>query len=731
MNKLSGILVFVLFFAVLGFASVGAAGCDSAKLGAVAAYQKGDAVANLQSCLIDAGFGIPAGATGYYGGQTIGAVKAFYTSWYGAWNGLKIGPQGISNLQRNLAGASVSAGPENFKTFAAAADFKNYFQKAIREAGNNYSRGGGVAMTTGMANGMESLSSSDQSKSVSAPTASANVSIDRVSVTNVQVAGIDEPDIVKTDGKDIYYSESSPIYWWGAGGGISATADIARCYDCQSSNTKVVKALPLKDMAIAASIKKSGDLLLSGDVLAVFGDGGVTGYDVKDLNNPAEIWNIKPEGNTSIIGSRLRNGKIYMVAKTIIGTADTCPIMPLSVKNAKVSIPCGSIYHPERILPTNATFSVFVINAATGAVEQKTSFAGLGDSSVIYMSAENLFITYPAYESEFNIQAGMIKENMKDLVSAALIGQISKLEDYDIGSSAKMVELDTILSNYENGLGSDDRLKFENEMQNRLVSYRKAHLRNFDKTIVAKIGLGDLNFYATGSVPGQPLNQFSLDEYGGNLRIATTIGGSWFARSETANDVYVLDSEMKISGSVRDLGKTEKIYSARFIEDKGYIVTFRQTDPFYVIDLSDPKNPKLAGELKIPGYSGYLHPVSKDKIIGIGMENSKVKISYFNVSNPANPEEMDKYSLNEYYSDAVSNHHAFLMDAKHGIFFMPGSNGGYVFSYKNDKLSLVKAVSDINPKRAIYINDYLYMVGDNKISVLDETTWEKIKEFTF
>ena len=730
MNKLPIVFALSLTIAFMGFALAGAAGCDPSKLEAVAAYQKSDAVVNLQSCLIDAGFGIPAGATGYYGAQTIGAVKAFYSSWYGGWNGLKVGPQGIANLRNNSA--PIGTGSEGFKTFVAAADFKIYFQKAIQETSDNHSRnslGGG----SGMATAMDGLGSNagGSAKSISAPTAAGAVLTDRASATNVQVAGIDEPDIVKTDGKEIYYSGSSPIYWWGAGGGISATDNVSRCYDCQSANTKAIKALPLNDMAVDANIKKSGDLLLFNNVLAVFGDGGVTGYNVADPENPIETWNIKPEGNASIIGSRLRNGKIYMVAKTTIGTTDICPIRPLTIGGVGVSIACDSIYHPERVLPTNAIFSVFVINAANGAVEQKTSFAGLGDSSVIYMSPENLFITYPAYESEFDIHAGLIKENMKDLVSASLVDQIVKLESYDIGSSAKMVELDTILNNYENGLSSDNRLRFENEMQNRLAEYRKTRLRNFDKTVVAKIGLGDLKFYAAGSVPGQPLNQFSLDEYNGNLRIATTVGSSWFMRSETANDVYVLDPEMKISGSALDLGKTEKIYSARFIEDKGYIVTFRQTDPFYVIDLKDPKNPKLAGELKIPGYSGYLHPVNKDRIIGIGMEDSNVKISYFNVSDPAHPAEMDKYSLKEYWSEAVSNHHAFLMDGKHGIFFMPGSNGGYVFSYLNDKLSLLKAVSGINPNRAIYINDYLYMIGGNKIAVLDENTWEKVKEFNF
>lgn len=712
-----------------GFASVKAAECDPAALGAANAYQQGSAVKNMQSCLIAAGYGISAGATGYYGGQTVAAVKSFYASWYGAWDGLRFGSQGVVNLKNSLGGVSVVPGAaDNFKTFATAADFQNYFKKAGQES-NYYGRGsGGVAMTAGVSkSGAESM----VSDTFVVPSASANVSIDRTSVTNVQVAGIDEPDIVKTDGKEIYYSGSSPIYWWGAGGGISATSNVARCYDCQSSATKIVKAMPVAGMAVDSTLEKSGDLLVSGNILAIFGDGGVTGYDVTNPKNAVQKWNIKPEGNTYIIGSRLRAGKIYMVAKTMVGAADVCPIKPLSIGGAGVTIACGSIYHPERVLPADATFSVFVINAATGLVESKTSFAGLGNSSVVYMSNENLYITYPVYQSEFNITAGMIKQSVRDLVTASLIDQITKLDGYDISSAAKIVELNTILENYKNGLSRDDRLKFENDMQNRLASYRKSHMRELDKTMVAKISLSDMKFAASGSVPGQPLNQFSLDEYNGNLRIATTIGGQWFMRSETANDVYVMDGGLNVIGSVRDLGKTEKIYSARFIEDKGYVVTFRQTDPFYVIDLANPRDPRLAGELKIPGYSGYLHPVTKDKIIGVGMENSNVKISYFNVSDPANPIEMDKYSLKEYWSEAVNNHHAFLMDSKHGIFFMPGGSGGYVFSYKNDRLSLIKAVSDINPKRAVYINDYLYMVGDSKISVLDENTWQKIKEFEF
>ncbi|OYT35502.1 MAG: hypothetical protein B6U87_00240, partial [Candidatus Aenigmarchaeota archaeon ex4484_52] len=219
----------------------------------------------------------------------------------------------------------------------------------------------------------------------------------------------------------------------------------------------------------------------------------------------------------------------------------------------------------------------------------------------------------------------------------------------------------------------------------------------------------------------------SLDEYNNYLRTATT-SGQW---SNSFSDIYVLDNDLNIVGSVRDLGKTEKIYSVRFLQDNAYVVTFRKIDPFYVLDLSDPLNPELKGELKIPGYSSYLHPIEKNKILGIGKEDSKIKISLFDVSNPENPVEVDKYILNEYWSDILNTHHAFLLDKKHNIFFLPGRKGGYVFSYENDKLHLKKTISNISAKRAIYIDDCLYIIGTDKIIVLDENKWEKIQDFDF
>ena len=191
---------------------------------------------------------------------------------------------------------------------------------------------------------------------------------------------------------------------------------------------------------------------------------------------------------------------------------------------------------------------------------------------------------------------------------------------------------------------------------------------------------------------------------------------------------YILDNNLEFQGAVQDLGLGERIYSVRFLQDKGYVVTYREIDPFYVLDLSDPTNPEVKGELKIPGYSSYLHPLAGDRILGIGKENWKVKLSLFDVSSPSDPKEAAKYILDESWSDVLSTHHAFLLDSKHNIFFLPGSKGGYIFSYENDELKLVKAVSQRGVRRAIYINDYLYIISDEEISVLNEKDWERVNE---
>jgi uncharacterized secreted protein with C-terminal beta-propeller domain len=527
---------------------------------------------------------------------------------------------------------------------------------------------------------------------------------ERVSETNVQVPGIDEPDIVKTDGENIYFAQKwwrYPVIWEG------------KYRHTSNQKTKVIKAFPPESLKIDYEIDKSGELLLYNKTLIIFGHDRIYGFDVSEGD---EKW--KVELNSSLISARLYASKIYLITRSRIDFYDPCPIRPLSSNGIPVIIDCPRIYYPIQPVPVDVTYNVMILDAETGKVEKSMSFLGLASSSVVYMSQNAIYITYSYYADVVKFTYEFMKEN-RDLIPSSVIERVEELLDYDISNRAKQVELQVILEQYSSSLSKDDRLKFRNEYWNRFYEYQKEHKRELEKTGIAKISL-NLELLADGKVPGRILNQFALDEYDSYLRIATTIGFG-----DSTNDVYVLDEELNTVGSIKDFGEGERIYAVRFLGDKGYVVTFRQTDPFFVMDLSNPRDPELKGELKIPGYSSYLHPITDKMILGIGKEDQYVKISLFDVSSAENPEEIDKYILEEYWSDILSTHHAFLIDKKHEIFFLPASKGGYIFSYK-DGLELLKAV-DVSALRAIYIDDYLYIVGDRLI-VLDENTWEKVNE---
>lgn len=608
----------------------------------------------------------------------------------------------------------------DLKKFSTEEEFRAYLQ-TVSEYSNVWSGMGSMGLAT---RAMAEVAG-ESPLSTTAPSAGKTVAPDRVSETTVQVPGIDEPDIVKTDGKEIYFSPGYTRVFWERPVG-------KMMYPSQEGETKIVKAFPLDDLAVEAGIDKTGDLLLNGKILVIFSGQEIYGYDVSNPKSPEKIWSIKMEN--SITGTRLYNDKIYLVTMNVTDRSHPCPIRPMSVDGAAMTVACREIYHPVDPIPADVTFTAMILDPASGEVEKKVSFVGSSGSSVVYMSEKAIYTTYPHYESIIKYYSNFLKES-RDIFPEHVIEKIEKLEGYDISQQSKLLEFQIVFESYLASIDSDERLRIENELADRMVDYDKEHKRELEKTGIVKIGLDDFDVTATGSIPGYPLNQFALDEYNDHLRIATTVGerAGWapigrMSRGESANDVYVLDKDLKVQGAVKDLGLKERIYSVRFIEDKGYVVTFRQTDPFYVLDLSDPQKPELKGELKIPGYSSYLQPIGKDKILGIGMEGWQVKISLFDVSSPENPEELDKYILDESWSDVLSTHHAFLLDKKHEIFFLPGGKGGYVFSYKNDNLKLTKAVGEISARRAIYIDDFLYIIGDNKITVLDETSWEKAGE---
>jgi len=557
---------------------------------------------------------------------------------------------------------------------------------------------------------------------------------ERVSDTNVQVIGIDEPDIVKVGGTEIYiagqqsyYGDPMPLREINID--TVGVGDAYYPYPEYRAETEVVKVFPPEDMESLGSIEDSGNLLLDGDTLIVISDRQLAAYDVSEASKPEEIWDISIEDNTSYHSARLIDSSLYLITQTYLNAYDPCPYVPLRVGSTELTIRCTDIHRPDSYLASEVTYTVARIDTKSGTIHNDISFLGSWNATV-YMSSDALYVTYPEEGDMLEFLFGFVLES-NDLFPAAIVKRIETLRTYDISQSAKMMELEQAFSEWERGLDADDRLRVENEMENRMTDYFDRHKRELNSTQIVKISSKNLSVAATGAVPGTLLNQFSLDEYKGNLRVAVTVGEGWFGMvgsGESANDVYVLDPKLNVLGSIQDLGLTERVYSARFIGDVGYVVTFRQTDPFYVLDLSDPRNPEMTGELKIPGYSSYLHPIDADTVVGIGKEGSRVKVSLFDVSDPTNPREADKYELSEYWSDVLNTHHAFLHDAKHGVFFMPGSKGGYIFSYEGAKLKMVKAVGNVNALRAVYLDDYMYIIGRDAIVVLDEADWERVGE---
>jgi uncharacterized secreted protein with C-terminal beta-propeller domain len=302
-----------------------------------------------------------------------------------------------------------------------------------------------------------------------------------------------------------------------------------------------------------------------------------------------------------------------------------------------------------------------------------------------------------------------------------------------------------------------------------------------ERTVIIRISInkGLIKYEASGSVPGRALNRFSMDEYNDHFRIATTTGRlSRLSESSTENHVYVLDYDLSIVGSISNIAPGESIYSARFMGRRGYIVTFKKVDPFFVIDLSVPSHPVILGKLKIPGYSNYLHPYDEKHVIGIGKETVEaeegdfawyqgVKISLFDVTNVGKPKELSKIIIGDRgtNSDALFDPHAFLFSKDKNLLVIPiqlaeidedkypnGAkpnthgvyvwSGAYVFKIStffgirlkgrithldDSELSNIEdnyysSYSNFNSrkvKRSFYIDDVLYTVSDHKLKAND------------
>jgi len=253
-------------------------------------------------------------------------------------------------------------------------------------------------------------------------------------------------------------------------------------------------------------------------------------------------------------------------------------------------------------------------------------------------------------------------------------------------------------------------------------------------------GSGAATYVASGAVSGHLVDASSMSEQDGRLRMATTEGAPWESSERAASRVAVLETEgdaLVEVGAVEGLGRTEQIYSVRFVGDTAYVVTFRQTDPLFVVDLSDPTAPSLQGELEIPGYSAYLHPLDDGHLLGIGQEADAngmitgLQASVFDVTDPAHPTRVDQVVLPGESSAAEWDRHAFLYWAPTDQAVLPVWTGSLVLSVGPDHVDeqgRIEVPSGQEVRRNVVVGDHLLTVGTDTLVTSDLATLAPIAE---
>ncbi len=468
---------------------------------------------------------------------------------------------------------------------------------------------------------------------------------DDFSGTNVQVAGVDEPDVIKTDGDRIVAIVERKLYY----------------VDVSGSVPELLGSLYLGDAW-------GHTMFVSGDRAFVF----ATGYGIAPLPATAESSVIPSYGETTVIQEiDLSDPEDLEVVRTMTvegrllsarSIGDTGRIV-LSSYPAELAFvyPSGPAAEPiaeqtNRQIVQNSMLDDWLPNYTVTDGDSIVDQGLLVDCDGVHA---------PAEFAGFNTVSVVTVDFSEGLGSSESVGVIANGET--IYASTESLYVATNVWVPGEWIGDTSLGDFEEE-------YSTA-VHKFDIS-----GEGPAEYRASGSVDGHLLNQFSMDEYEGRLRIATTDGPPWGFGDESESFVVVLEEDgdrLVEVGRVGDMGRGERIFSVRFIGEVGYVVTFRQTDPLYVVDLRDPGNPTVTGELKIPGYSAYLHPIGDGRLIGVGQEATDegftigAKVSLFDVSDPTDPREVDTWVLEGGYTEVEWDHHAFLYWAPENLAVLP------------------------------------------------------------
>ena len=599
------------------------------------------------------------------------------------------------------AGTDGTSTKAVLKPFDSRADLLSYFAAQATSSrssayGNGFFAAEDAGVATSAAGGAAPPSSPSPTSGGDA--ASNGASADSLySTTNLQEQGVDESDVVKSDGRNFYIARNNSL--------------------------RIVRAEPGQPLAELGKLELENaisELYLTDSGLLALGYSYGTGYgaqtliyppyysgagtvvyqiDISDPTKPAVLRQVTLDG--SLATSRVVNNRLILVL-TIY------PNIAVDVQSSFLGIPTG---------------------VSTASAEQALPKIATADGSTEVVAWEDWLHPDPADGYEMTVVAALDASNIETVISST-----------------------GIVAGAQTIYASPNALYITDSDYNAANSYREntnIHKLTFEAD-------GSVRYVASGAVPGRPLNQFSLSEFNGNLRIATHIdnitlfppvgvplfmsdivlvdagassgtssdasppssGGGSSGSADTPvssdavvsseasapnsyNGVNVLgesDGELTVLGQIDNIAPNERIYAARFIEKRGYLVTFRQIDPLFSMDLSNPAAPRVTGELKIPGYSDYLHPLDDTHLIGVGRsvvnfpqgfsEPGGVQLSLFDVSDPNNPQVVQQIVLGGYGSstDVSYTHKAFVYQPQLKILAIPVqlsplSNDFYSYGY--------------------------------------------------
>jgi uncharacterized secreted protein with C-terminal beta-propeller domain len=652
------------------------------------------------------------------------------------------------------------------------------------EMGISGTAAGGKMISTAAPMASESFdqSADNAAGDISQPSASLDYSS-----TNNQVAGVDEADIIKTDGQYIYALVRSEL--------------------------SIIQAAPADEAKVISKItfkSRPQDIFIKDNYLAVFGsDEQIYAqplyrsfrrqnpyaffkvFDLTDRTNPKLVRDLDFEG--SYYDARLIGDYVYFITNTYGNYVAKEPLIPRVLDSGQVlPLKCEGVakcFAPD-VFYFDVPYDYYNFTNIT-AINIKNNGEALGgqvyllnSGQNLYVSQDNIYITYTQYLNEYDLEQTVKRELVFPKLNTEEQAKITKIEAADVfilNNNEKKYKVAMIIDRYLESLNAEEQTAQQNAIDEKLKAQLVEKEKEMEQTVIHKIGVkgNTIEYKAVGQVTGQVLNQFSMDESGDYFRLATTRSRSWSRFSdlqqESYSNIYVLDKDLKLVGKSKDLGSSERIYSARFMGDRVYIVTFRQTDPLYVISLSDPKNPTLLGSVKIPGFSNYLHPVDKNgtKLLGLGRAAEErsdggvtikgLKLSLFDFSDLTKPQEVDSYLIGDANSDsiALSDHKAFLYSEDKNIVSFPAVlhdtagrlsfAGSLVFSLADNQLNLKGRIDhsagghftqndywngygyyDNTVKRSLYIGENLYTFSNKylKINALSDLSERKSLELT-